>query len=407
MKKGFFGFLCLLFISSLVFAGGGREARSGTSGGASSAKTITLWFYMENRMQQEILDDLIARFNSSQTGVIAQSRYIPFADFKKQLSIGATASELPDIVIIDNPDHASYAAMGIFADITGKVDTSQYFEGPLASATLDGKLYGIPFGSNCLALFYNKDMLAAAGRSVPTTWDELRATARAVTTNRVGGFAFSALQNEEGTFNFTPWLWSTGTDSFNINNPQGIKALTFIRDLVNDGSMPREAINWTQMDTKNQFVSGNIAMMLNGPWQIPIMREEAPNLNWDVAVIPRDARSASGLGGENWGIINNENIEASLVFINWVTTPDVVKSYIDGFGYIASRADVAAGQFANDAIMKKFADMMQYALPRGPHARWPEISDAISLAFNEVITNSGTPAQAAAKAQTTIDSIVR
>jgi multiple sugar transport system substrate-binding protein len=407
MKKVMFVFLCLLLISIPVFAGGGKEGGTGTPKGVPTAKTITLWFYMENKMQQEVLDGLIQRFNGSQTGIVAQSRYIPFADFKKQLSIGATASELPDIVIIDNPDHASYAAMGIFADISGKIDTSQYYDGPLASCSLNGKLYGVPFGSNCIALFYNKDILAAAGRSVPATWDELRVTAKALTANRVSGIAFSSLQNEEGTFNFLPWLWSTGTDSFQINNPQGIKALTFVGDLVNDGSMPREAINWTQMDVKNQFVSGNIAMMINGLWQVPTMREEAPNLNWDVAVIPRDARFATGMGGENWAVINNENTAASLEFIKWITSPDVVKSYVDRFGYIAPRKDVAAGQFSGDVIGKKFADMMQYALPRGPHARWPEISDAISLAFNEVITKKGTPAQAAAKAQATIDDIVK
>jgi multiple sugar transport system substrate-binding protein len=161
------------------------------------------------------------------------------------------------------------------------------------------------------------------------------------------------------------------------------------------------------MDVKNQFVSGNIAMMVNGPWQVPTMREEAPNLNWDIAAIPRDARFATGMGGENWAIINNENVDASLTFIKWVTQADVVKSYIDQFGYIASRADVAAGQFTGDATMKKFTEIMQYAMPRGPHARWPEISDAISLSFNEVITDRATPAQAAAKAQTTIDSIVK
>lgn len=94
---------------------------------------------------------------------------MPFADFKKQLSIGATADVLPDIVIIDSPDHASYAAMGIFADVTGKFDVSTFYEGPINSCTLDGVLYGIPFGSNCLALYYNEDMLAAAGCEVPTT----------------------------------------------------------------------------------------------------------------------------------------------------------------------------------------------------------------------------------------------
>ena len=60
---------------------------------------------------------------------------IPSADFKKQLSIGASADELPDFVIIDNPDHAAYAAMGIFADITDKFDISTYYEGPVNSCT--------------------------------------------------------------------------------------------------------------------------------------------------------------------------------------------------------------------------------------------------------------------------------
>jgi len=397
--------LCLFLVSSLVFAGGGKQSGSSTPG--SGKKTVTFWFYMENLLQQEALKKVIESFNNSQSEIVAVPRYVPFADFKKQLSIGATASELPDVVIMDNPDSASYAAMGIFADITGKIDVSQYYDGHLGSCKLNNKLYGVPFGSNCLALYYNKDMLTAANVKVPTTWDELRDAAKKLTTPRVKGFAFSALQNEEGTFGFLTWVWSTGTTSYQINNAQGIKALTFISDLVKDGSMPREAMNWTQGDTLHQFMPGNIAMMLNGPWQIPTLRKDAPNLNWDVALIPRDAVNVSGLGGENWHIINNNNVAASLEFIKYMTSPAVLRTYINEFGYIAARKDVATTQFQGDPIMTKFAEQVQYALPRGPHPRWPEISDAISLAFNEVMAQTSTPAQAAAKAQATIDRIVR
>jgi multiple sugar transport system substrate-binding protein len=41
-------------------------------------------------------------------------------------------------------------------------------------------------------------------------------------------------------------------------------------------------------------------MMINGPWQIPTIRKDAANLNWGVALIPRDAKNTSVLGGENW-----------------------------------------------------------------------------------------------------------
>lgn len=215
-------------------------------GAALAEKTeVNIWYYWENLKHQEILNGLIEGFNASQEDIEVKASYVPFADFKKQLSIGATADVLPDIVIIDSPDHASYAAMGIFADVTGKFNESTFYEGPINSCTLDGVLYGIPFGSNCLALYYNEDMLAAAGCEVPATWDELKDVAAKCTGDNVYGLAFCSLQNEEGTFNFMPWVWSTGATSFEINSENAIRALYLVKDLIEAGSMPKEVINWT------------------------------------------------------------------------------------------------------------------------------------------------------------------
>lgn len=83
------------------------------------------------------------------------------------MSIGASADELPDIAILDSPDHASYAVMDIFADLTGKFDVSNYYEGAVDSCTIDGTLYGVPFGVNCLGLYYNEDMLSEADAQFP------------------------------------------------------------------------------------------------------------------------------------------------------------------------------------------------------------------------------------------------
>lgn len=418
-KRKIVSVLLAAMLTATVFAGCNNQGtESGTPSGdnptssageasednSGEAKELSLWYYWESEHQQKVLSEMIDDFTASQSNITVEAEYIPFADFKKQLSIGATAEELPDMVIIDSPDHASYASMGIFADITDKTDVSAYFEGPINSCTLDGKLYGLPFGSNCLGLFYNEDLMG--DQKVPTTWDELSATAKALTTDTVSGLAFCALQNEEGTFNFMPWVWSTGTDSFHINNEDGIRALSFIGGLVSDGAMTKESINWTQGDVMNQFISGNVAMMVNGPWQVPAIREQAPDLNWNVALIPKDKEYASDLGGENFAIINNDNVEASIEFLEFVTSPENLAGYLESFGYIAARQDVADGQFEGDEITGLFVEQMQYAQPRGPHAQWPEISDAISLAFNETITQTSTPEAAAEKAQSTIDGIL-
>jgi multiple sugar transport system substrate-binding protein len=367
---------------------------------------VTIWYYWETEGHQEALNHIIEEFNDSQDAITVEAKYVPFADFKKQLSIGASAAELPDIVILDNPDHASYAAMGIFADLTGRFDVSSYYDGPVNSCTLDGKLYGVPFGSNDLVLFYNEDMLEAAGCEVPTTWDELLEVAKACTTDTVSGFAHCALQNEEGTFNFLPWVWSTGASSYEINSEGGIKALTFEKELVDSGAMTKEAINWTQGDTMHQFIAGNLAMMINGTWQIPTMREEVPDLNWNVAPIPQDAVQASGLGGENYAVIAGGNEEAAIKFLEYATSDETCLYMMNAMGYISSNSEIAETQFEGDEVYQVFVDEMKYANARGPLPEWPDISDAISLAFNKVITGDSTPEEAAEEAQNTIDSIL-
>ncbi|MDE5718480.1 MAG: extracellular solute-binding protein, partial [Lachnospiraceae bacterium] len=301
------------------------EENSGETASSDGAQEVTIWYYWENEGHQVTLDQLIQEYNGSQDQYEVNAKYVPFADFKKQLSIGASADELPDIAILDSPDHASYVAMGIFEDLTGKFDVSNYYEGTVNSCTVDGKLYGVPFGANCLALYYNEDMLNGAGCSVPTTWDELKETAKALTTDSVTGLAFCSVQNEEGTFNFAPWLWSTGATSYDINNENGIRALAFIQGLIDEGVMSKECINWTQGDVMNQFIAGNAAMMVNGPWQIPTMQSEAPDLNWKVTLIPRDKEYASVLGGENYAVINGGNVDGALDFRTYATGEEKVK----------------------------------------------------------------------------------
>ena len=379
---------------------------SESTGSSASAEDVTIWYYWETEGHQKALDKVIQDYNASQDAYEVTAKYVPFADFKKQLSIGASADELPDIAILDSPDHASYASMGIFEDLTGKFNVDNYYEGTVNSCTVDGKLYGVPFGANCLALYYNEDMLTEKGCKVPATWDELKETAQALTTDSVSGLAFSSVQNEEGTFNFVPWLWTTGASSYEMNSEGGIKSLTYVKDLVDSGVMSKECTNWTQGDVMNQFISGNVAMMVNGPWQIPTMQKEAPELNWKVTLIPKDSEYASCLGGEDYAVIKGGNTEGALDFLNYATSEEQVKYLMSEFGYISANQTIAESQFEADSPYQPFVEELKYAQSRGPLADWPSVSDAISLAYNEVMTGTATPEAAAEKAQTTIDGIV-
>ena len=86
----------------------------------------------------------------------------------------------------------------------------------------------------------------------------------------------------------------------------------------------------------NQFISGNVAMMINGPWQIAAMREEAPDLNWKVALIPQDKEYASALGGENYAVISGGNEEGALKFLEYATAKEQVEYLMGALGYTSA-----------------------------------------------------------------------
>lgn len=394
--------LVLLMVFINISMAGGQEET-----GPVEKTKLVFWCYMEGKSQIDTLDWICKTFNESQDTIEVERQYVPFADFKKQLSIGMMAEKLPDIVVIDNPDHAAFAQMGIFADLTSYIadwpDKEKYFPGPWKSTTLNGKNYGIPFTSNCLALFYNKEMLEEAGVEPPETWQELRAAAKKLTKKDTFGIGISAVRSEEGTFQFLPWLLSSGAGIDKLDSPEAISSYTILKDLVADGSMPKEVINWTQADVEKQFAAGKLAMMVNGPWNIPAVKNDAPDLKWDVVKIPRDKVFSSVLGGENWAVVKGDNVKAAWKFLSFVARPDKVKEIAIRFNMFPPRQDVAIDEaWTSDPIMNVFMDQMQYAMPRGPHPKWPQISDAISTALQEVLTLALTPEEATKKAQETV-----
>lgn len=418
MKKSKSLMACLIAaaMTATLFTGCGSKTSGGDQGGTStSGKTkITVWHYFDGQQQQKAMENLATKFNSSQDKIEVSVEFVPRAELTKQFTIGLVADKLPDVGLVDNPDMASFSAMGLFADITDKMNSydgkDQFYPGPISSCQLNGKYYGIPLGSNDLALYYNKDMFNAAGVQPPTTWDELKAAAKKLTKpGTTYGLAIAAPKNEEGTFQYLPWLLSTGAKFNEVGSAKGISSLQYLTDLIKDGSMSKEVVNWTQNDLEKQFVTNKAAMIVDGPWIINTVKADAPNLNWGVVKVPKYQIYSSDLGGENWGIIKGHHEAEAWEFIKYTQQKDIMTEYCADFGYIPSRKDIAESddKVTKDAIMSVFLDELQYAMPRGPHPKWPQISDAMSTAMQESFTNAKTPEQAAKDAQVKIDGVLK
>ena len=379
---------------------------------AADNKEVVIWDYFETDAQKAMMQSLIDGFNASQDEYEASHVYVPFADYEKQLTLGIASGELPDLVILDGCSMASFIQLGLFGDISdADINWDEYMEGPMESTMLDGKHYGIPFATNCTALFYNKDLFDAAGIDYPdenTTWDEFHEMAKALTKDGVYGFGNAATNTDEGTFQCLQWLYTAGGSYTDIED--GVDAYKLMQEMIEDGSWTKECVNWTQSDVNNNFMAGNLAMQQNGPWQIPGIEANAPDLNYGVTVLPKkdaDSEQATSiLGGENMGVVNKDDVSGAEAFLKYYDQTDVMVDAMKQYGSYPPKTEAASDSYwTDDPIQKAFLTQIETSIPRGPSASWPSYSSAIQTGFQEVMTSAKTPEQAAKDTQAAVDAV--
>ena len=389
-----------------------EAAESTGTESSGGGKEVVIWDYFETDAQKEMMQSLIDGFNASQDEYEASHVYVPFADYEKQLTLGIASGELPDLVILDGCSMASFIQLGLFGDISdADINWDEYMEGPMESTMLDGKHYGIPFATNCTALFYNKDLFDEAGIDYPdenTTWDEFHEMAKTLTKDGVYGFGNAATNTDEGTFQCLQWLYTAGGSYTDIED--GVDAYKLMQEMIEDGSWTKECVNWTQSDVNNNFMAGNLAMQQNGPWQIPGIEANAPDLNYGVTVLPKkDADSdqaTSILGGENMGVVKKDDTSGAEAFLKYYDQTDVMVDAMKQYGSYPPKTEAANDSYwTDDPIQKAFLTQIETSIPRGPSASWPSYSSAIQTGFQEVMTSAKTPEQAAADTQAAVDAV--
>lgn len=166
--------------------------------------------------------------------------------------------------------------------------------------------------------------------------------------------------------------------------------MSLIQNLVNEGSLSKNMINWDQSDVLVQFQTQKAAMMENGPWQIPILEKDSKDMNWGVFLMPQNKNSASVLGGENWAITaDTKNKKEAWDFIKWTQQPEILGPMHELGGRLPSREDVGSDAqyiWAKDESVKVFMEQLKSAKPRAYGTKYPEISSNVQEAIQRAIT---------------------
>lgn len=364
---------------------------------AEERQELVLWSYYEMESQKKSLDTLISNFNASQEKYLASWEYVPMTDFTKRISVGIMEGNLPDMVIIDNPDMKTYAKLGIFEDLTPYSELwseeEEYYEEVRRSIEYDGKYYGVPFNCNNVALIYNTKMLKEMGVNPPATWEELKIAAKKLTTNDCYGFVMSCVETEQVAFQTLPWILSTGESIDTVGGLKTEKAFSFLQDLAKNAYLDINCVTWSQNDIARKFIAGEAAMMENGPWVLPLL--EKSGISYDMVSLPIDKESAVIAGGENIGVIKEKNVEGAVAFLTYFNTGEVMKEVCQEANVLPPKRKQALELAASNTSYQVFAKQMETAKSRAGFKNWSVTSQKLSDAVYGIMTGTMTPKEAA------------
>ena len=283
--------------------GSGSGAPAPSTGGDKTAISAIVAEYGQNTKQWWA--DFQNEFNASHDDIDLTVEVVSWNDISTVVTTRITGNAAPDILNIDL--FAAYQDEGLLLPAKDYVSDETYaklYPAFLDQSVVDGTVWAIPDLASARAMYYNKDILDAAGVEVPTTWDELKAACEKIKAYDPNIYPWGIdMTTDEGQAAAAYYIWNNGGDftdadgNWTLNSDKNVEAIEFAIDLVNSGLTNTDPANETRYNLQDLFGAGQLAMMI-GPNSIPTyVADGGYTVNYGFAAIPTNGGNASVSAG--------------------------------------------------------------------------------------------------------------
>ncbi|MCM2679839.1 maltose/maltodextrin ABC transporter substrate-binding protein MalE [Echinimonas agarilytica] len=262
----------------------------------------------------------------------------------------ASTGDGPDIFFWAHDRFGDWVSAGLLAPVEPSASTKSSIEDFAWDAvTVNGKLYGYPLSVEAVGLIYNKDLVPNPPKSfeeMPALDKELQKQGKhAILWDYANTYFTWPLLAANGGYAFKNENGSYDVNDTGVNNKGAKQGAAVIKKMIDDGMMPTGA-NYSVMESK--FNSGEVAMMINGPWAWGNV--EKSGINYGVTFIPSVGGSpAKPFVGVVAGALNAAS-----------PNKDLAKEFLENYllnkeGLSAVNADVPLGAVPHKEYMKELA----------------------------------------------------
>ncbi len=383
-------------------------------------KPLVFW-HTQAQSNLKLLQEIVNEYNATNPPIPVSLHYAGdyTALFQKVRATAATGA-MPDLVVA----YESMIAEYISADSVVPLD--EYINEPNAGLTKESlgdifpsilennrypaygnKFYTFPFTKSTLMLYYNADMLKAAGfDGPPATWKEFADQCQAVKKKlNKKGYALSvdASTLDAMVMSFGGEILSKDGRKALFDRPAGLAAFKLIHDLASSGSAYQ--IDRDSYGDRKDFSSGVCAFMIRSSTTRPYVDDDIKGkFNWDMAVIPHGEgqKPVTVLFGANIAVMKTtpERQRAAWQFVRYFSSKEVTAKWATGTGYLpvrqsAAETDTVKAFFAENARNRRAFDTMPVARPEPGVVGWQAVRTQIELMQSRAVGGRVPPEQLA------------
>jgi multiple sugar transport system substrate-binding protein len=302
----------------------------------------------------------------------------------------------PDVFLHDGSSYSASAALNAFEQIddlaaADNITSDLYWAAFWPKVVWDGHLYGLPFDTDARALYWNKTLFAEAGLTEPPkTVAELDAMAEQLTKGtREAGYEQVGFIPWGGNWRITGWGWSRGAvywdadaQQSHLNAPEIVAALEWESTYAQKYGI-EELTSFTQSvagETTDPFVTGHVAMMVTGDWELSTIERYAPDMEYDIAPTPvvegREFMTWSG------GFVNGiprgaRNIDASWEFLKYMGGKEAQVMYALQTRHMCTHIAAQEEFLSQDPAHKIFTDLLPNTIIEPVFPEWALVEDGI------------------------------
>jgi multiple sugar transport system substrate-binding protein len=360
------------------------------------------------------------------TGIKVSYEIVPYENSREKEVLDFSAQGDLAIALVDLVWIGEYAESGWIVPIDDlqkkfpnlvdpDLDLKDFF--PLllnAFGSWNGKTYGLPFDNYSGLLYYNKDMLKAAGfDKPPETWDQL-ITDYAPKLTKDGKYAF-ALQSRRGETqscdSFMRFLWPWGGSLLdtnfkcNLSDPKSQEGLEFRLKLMK--YMPPGIVDFDHSEAVNALAQGQVALITEWSAFFQTLVDPKTSKIVDSLGIAPEPKGPAGrkpaLGGFSLAVttqVDDKKKGAAWLFIQWLTSKAKAKEYVENGGVSGRQSTYQDKELvAKYPFIAPMVESWQQGVPeyRPRFAEWPQLSDIVAEWGTKMMDGQATVKQASEK----------